>query len=195
MRIALQHLARQSDRFEKLPHHFDLFRAIANPVNEQRLAHNLTYRHARIERRIGILENHLDVAPQAEQFLALRIREVTALEHDAARGGIFDPDDRAAKRGLAAAGFANQAEGFALHDGQIDAIDRADIANLRAKHAAAQRVILLQSFDREQWSASVHCSSPVTGKWQATLEFMNGRNFGSSAKQRFWLASSSDLRF
>ena len=41
--------------------------AVGQFVNVQRLADDLLDRHARIERAVGVLENHLELAPPGAQ--------------------------------------------------------------------------------------------------------------------------------
>ena len=66
-------------------------------------------RHARVERRVRVLENHLEIRARAAQFVALEVGEVASREHDASGGGRDELEDRAPERGFAAAGFADQA--------------------------------------------------------------------------------------
>jgi hypothetical protein len=80
VRIAVQHLARQPDSIQQHAHFLDLLGLRADAVNEKRLAHDLAHRHARIQRRIGILENDLNFASKPEQFGSRGVREILALE-------------------------------------------------------------------------------------------------------------------
>ena len=58
--------------------------------------------------------------------------EVPAVELDGARGRLEQLDHRAAGRGLAAAALTDQAEGLAGADVEVDAVDRLDVADVRA---------------------------------------------------------------
>ena len=106
--------------------------------------------HARVERRVGILEDHLHVLAGGDQVLGLELGEVLALEDDLAGGGPVELGDGAGGRGLAAAGLADEAEGLALLDLEVDAVDRVDVALLAAQEAAPEGEVHLEVLDVEQ---------------------------------------------
>ena len=83
---------------------------------------------ARIERRVGILEDHLDA-------MAL-LRGVG--EADRARGRRIEPCDHARERRLAAARLADETERFAATDAKAHAVDRLDRASVAAQGAAKE---------------------------------------------------------
>ena len=97
--------------------------------------------HPRVERRVGVLEDHLHVAPR-RPHLAGRIGEhvVAPIAHFA-RGRLDQAQHAAAGRALAAAGFADQAERLALVDREADAVDRLH-DGAAAEQAAAAREML-----------------------------------------------------
>ena len=59
--------------------------------------------HARVERRIGVLENDLNLLPHGAHGLAVQLVQVHALEDDFAGGGALQLQYAAARGGLAAA--------------------------------------------------------------------------------------------
>ena len=89
-------------------------RGRADPVDEQRLGERGEDRQPRIERGVGILEDHLQVAaarpaPRPREA-AVRFRP---FEHDRAGGGGHELQDGPRERRLAAAGLADQPEHLA----------------------------------------------------------------------------------
>ena len=64
---------------------------------------------------------------------------------------MFEPQDAAAGRGLAAAGFADQAERLALADREADAVDRLHMGDHpRHQRALGHREVHLQVAHRDQ---------------------------------------------
>ena len=87
--------------------------AVGQPVDVNRLADDLAHGHAWVERAVGVLENHLELAATGAQRFTAQLRDVLALEKDAPRRRLKEPDDGAAQRGLATAAFAHEPERFA----------------------------------------------------------------------------------
>ena len=118
MRIPLRVNRVEADRLQQfgdafLPRGF----AVGQFVDVQRLADDLLDRHARIERAVGVLENHLELAPPRAQHRAAHPRDVLAVEQNAARRRLDQPHDGAAQRRLAATAFADQPQRFPRLDG------------------------------------------------------------------------------
>ena len=65
----------------------------------------------RVQRGVGVLEDHLDLAAQRLELRRRQLREVLALEDDLAGGGLVEPGDQAARGRLAAAGLADEPKG------------------------------------------------------------------------------------
>ncbi len=103
--------------------------------------------HARIERFGGILEDHLEIPAQRTQRPLAGAGDVGAAEVDGAGGGFEQADDGLAEGGFAAAGFADEAEGFAGSDVQRDAVHGAHGAGLAQHDAAAHREVDAQLRD------------------------------------------------
>ena len=90
--------------------------AVGQFVDVQRLADDLLDRHARIERAVRVLKNHLELAPPRAQGRAAHFQDVLAVERDFPRSRFDEPDDGAAERRLAATAFTDEAERFARRD-------------------------------------------------------------------------------
>jgi len=84
----------------------------------------------RIERRAGVLEDHLQIAAGGEEFAGGVGGEIAAIEDDGAAGGGHQLENRAREGGFAAAGFTDEAEDFAAAHGEIDAVDGFDGADV-----------------------------------------------------------------
>ena len=106
------------------------------------LADNLAHDHARIEGGIGILEDHLHPARESPRLGSVETGGILAVEDHLAAGRRIDALDRAAKRRLAAAGLADEAEGLSPLDGEIDAVDRLHHPSARDREMGAQPVQL-----------------------------------------------------
>ena len=104
----------------------------------------------RIERRIGILEDELDVAPIAPHRARRKRRNIDAAQTDGTAARIDQPHDHPRERGFAAAGFADDAERFPLAQGERDAVDRVNEGFRAAERTAAHRKALHEILDREQ---------------------------------------------
>ena len=98
------------------------FGARAHAVDLGALGDDLAHGHARVERGIGVLEDHLHPAGEGAAGAAGG-GDRGVLEDDLAGGGRVDAHDGAAEGGLAAAGLADEAEGLAAGDGEVDAAD------------------------------------------------------------------------
>ena len=99
-------------------------------MDVQRLAHDAADRHAGIERGIGILEDHLHAPPHLTQIRTRGFGQFHTLEPHTARGGTVQLQDGAPGGRLAAARFADQAQGFPLDQVEIQAVHGPDGAHL-----------------------------------------------------------------
>jgi hypothetical protein len=96
-------------------------------VHQRRLADDVLDAHARIEGGERILEDHLHL--EADPLLAAVAKRASARGQDAG--------DHAAKRGLAAARFAHQADHFAFVHAERDVVHRVHhfVGDVRAQSA------------------------------------------------------------
>jgi hypothetical protein len=130
-------------------------RSVLHAIDQQRLADIVEQGHARIERAERVLEDHLDLGPERQQLALRQGREIDHLSglgavEDLAAGRIDRPQDAARGGGLAAAALAHQAQCLALFQGEIDAVDRTDMANHALEETVRDREELLQATDLEQ---------------------------------------------
>src|SRR5262252_1702710 len=93
-------------------------------VNPDRLGDDLADLHAWVQRTVWILEDDLDPASQRQEILAFHLGDVDAVIENFASSRLFEPQDAAAGRRLAAAALADQSQGLAAADREVDAVDR-----------------------------------------------------------------------
>ena len=109
-------------------------------VHPERLADRATDRVARVERGERVLEHHLHPPPQRPQLRLAQVRDVGALEQDAAAGRLVQPEHRASDGRLSAPRLADEPDGLAALDRERDAVDRLDVADVAVEeHAALDR--------------------------------------------------------
>ena len=97
----------------------------------------IAHRHPRIERGEGVLEDHLHVPAKLLGAFSVEPGHVLAVEDEVAGVG-HEAGDRLRRRRLAAAGFADEREGFAAADHEGDALHGVDAAVDPAEKAAVQ---------------------------------------------------------
>jgi hypothetical protein len=120
-------------------------------LDAERCADDRPDRVPRVQRRVGVLEDHLDVGAQRAHARARELGDVLALEHDRAGRGLKQLRQDAARRRLAAPRFADQAKRLTGGDRERDAVDGPHRAGLPLDHdALADREVLLEVADREQ---------------------------------------------
>ena len=103
VRIPVDEPLAESDGFHQLANAIALVIPRRQPERLDRLRDDLPDGHARIERRVGILKNHLHVLPRAAELRSRELRDVDVPEHDAAARRFDEAQNRAAERRLSAA--------------------------------------------------------------------------------------------
>ena len=93
-------------------------------VHARRLADDVGDAHARIERRVRVLEHHLDLEFGVAARFRRQRRDIGAAPQTRAAGRRQYAGSDAAERRLAAAGFADQADHFALGDREAHVVER-----------------------------------------------------------------------
>src|SRR4029079_7622662 len=68
---------------------------LLEPVDLERSTDDRSDRLTRVERRVGVLEDHLHLAAQGLQRAAAQVRDVVALEADRATRRLEEPHDQA----------------------------------------------------------------------------------------------------
>ena len=87
-----------------------------------------------------VLEDDLHILAPLAQLSSAELQNVFAVKDHPAGGGFDQPQDAAAGGGLAAAGFAHDAEGLALFQGKGDIVDG-------VQHAPAGLEVFFQVLD------------------------------------------------
>ena len=121
----LDHLVRaQADALEELGHASAHFRGGQRLVVADRLGHDVGRADARVERRVGVLEYRLELAAHRTHLGPIELIDAPAAPQDVALGRVLQPQDELAGGGFSAAGFADQAQRFAVLDPEAYAVDR-----------------------------------------------------------------------
>ena len=123
-------------------------------MDRKRLADDLRDGLPRIERRIGVLEDHLHLASQRTEPTVGQVRDVLALEPDRSGCRIEETQHQAGCRRLAAAGLADDPERLASADRQRDVFDRVNPSVLRANTPCRTGKCFVT------WSSATTASSP-----------------------------------
>ncbi|EGJ74926.1 putative peptide ABC transporter ATP-binding protein [Streptomyces sp. Tu6071] len=112
-------------------------------VDVVRLADDVADRHPGVERGVRVLEDHLDVAAHRLQGAAGELRDVLALVADRAARGLLQVDEHLGDGRLAAAGLADDAEGLAAPQVEVDTVDGLHGADLALEDdALGEREVL-----------------------------------------------------
>ena len=133
MRVALEVLDLQSHDPHQLLDPFLQFLSARQTVGDQRLGDDVQHGHARVQRRVGVLEDHLHVPADLPQPALVQLGDVDRcvggleLEIDRAVGGLDGTQDAPAQSRLAAAGLAYQAKCLPFVDVEVDPVDRLDV--------------------------------------------------------------------
>jgi len=152
--VAVHVLNPQPDQFQEFARAMPQFLAAGQPVHDQRLGHDLHHRHARVQRRVRILEDDLHLSPKGDHLPAGQMRDVHHLPvqpvvHRAGGRRVL-PQDQAPEGGLAAARLAHQPQRLPLSYEEADAVHRPNVAHRAAKEPPLDREPLLESFDLQQ---------------------------------------------
>ena len=111
------------------------------------LADDLADRHARIERGVGVLKDDLQRLAVRLEIATFELGDRLAFEADLALRRVLELQDDAPERGLAATGFADEADCLSREHRQVDVLQRLDLP-LRAEEAAGRYgKIFVQPFD------------------------------------------------
>ena len=121
-----------------------------DPVHAERLGQDLADGHPGVERAVGVLEDHLDPAPEGPEGGLVERREVLAFEEDRPARRPLELQDAPPRRRLAAARLADEAEGLAAADREAHPVHRADHPGGAAEQAGAHVELLDELPDLEQ---------------------------------------------
>ena len=133
---------------EGLRHPLAQLGTLRHAVDLERVPHPLLDRHRRVERRAGVLEDHLQVGAQLAQLLGGHRGDLevapAAVVGDRPLRRRHQPEQGPPERGLAAAGLADQAEHLAAVQGEVDAVDGLDPARLHPEQARQRSALQLE---------------------------------------------------
>src|SRR3954471_2808560 len=184
VRVAEAQLRAQPDLVEQLRHLRVERLAAMQPLHAQRLADDLSARHARVERRVRILEDHVHVAAQRPHLATREVRDVAAAQLDRSARRLEQAHGAVRDSALAAPGLADEAEQLARRDRERDTVDGVHRRALR-DDAVARAEVHHEVLDLERRRVAVQCHgqgrSPFRPGWkQATT--CDGRTSASSGR-------------
>ena len=125
MRITCGGRARQAHQIQHLEDRALPRDAITDAMNDVGLGDRIADRHPWIERAVGVLEDDLHLPPAPPELGPRQLRQIASLEKHRPGGRLDQAQQQAAGGRLAATGFADEAEGFARADREVDAVDGA----------------------------------------------------------------------
>src|SRR5262245_51014154 len=117
-------MAGEAHEIEQLADARSACRTGKQAVDVERFAQQIADRHARIERSVRVLEDDLQLAPQAAQMGGVQLAEIGAAVEHAAGCRPHQLQDGIAGRRLAATRLAYQAQSAAAVDTEAHAVDR-----------------------------------------------------------------------
>jgi len=145
-----------ADEIERLAHRALLLGARAHLMNAQRHADDVGHGAARVQRRIRVLEDGLDLARVGA---ALARVDFLAVQQHVARARREQAQQHLGQRALTATGLADQAQCLALGDAQRHVVDGLDLAG-RAEQPTLQREVAAQCTQLER-KGHVSCSTEM----------------------------------
>src|SRR5258708_35055174 len=119
-------------------------------VDVDGFADDLFGRHARVQRSVRVLEDHLKLAAARAKFRTAQPADLFAGKKNVAGGWLDETDNRPAQRGFAATALPNHTKGFAGGHRQTHIIDSPDARLYAAEDAVFDREMDLEIFDVEQ---------------------------------------------
>ena len=147
MRVAVHVLGVEADKFHQLANaSLALLRIGLRLVDNHRLFDDLCAGLARIERRVGILEDHLHTAALATGAVFLEVERLT-FERDGSACRLMKANEAASQSRLAAAGLADDAEGLASVHLEVHARECMQVLGLLADLVGADLEVLRQVAD------------------------------------------------
>src|SRR6516225_2415359 len=149
--VGIHQLLPQADALEQMRHPLAALLRGGYSMDGQRLADNLAGRHAGIERRLGVLINHLHLTPIRQHLRRVETSDVLAANEDLPVGRLEQFQQGSTDGRLAAAALADEPQGFSPIDMKRDAVDSVDPAGNAREYAFVQREMLLEATHLEQW--------------------------------------------
>ena len=133
MRVAVVVLGIESHRCEQILYRFLDSTLGRYALDAERGAHDLANGVPGIQRRIGILEDHLHVAPQRPQLRILEMADVAPFEGDLPAGRLEQPSQQPGRRTLAASRLTDDRERLSALDREVHPVHRLNGSDLAAQ--------------------------------------------------------------
>ena len=137
--------------------------ALVDAMDDEWLADDRPDGLARVQRRVRVLEDHLELAPQGLELPAREIGDLLAIDLDAAARGVEQASQQPRGRGLAAAGLTDDSERLAALHLEGQAVHRANGSNLLLEDdPRGDREVLDEVADLDQRLALLRlCAHPA----------------------------------
>ena len=137
-RVAVGHVRPELDLFQQL-HGLVPLRHVQQAVLLQSFRQDVHDRHARVQRGIGVLEDHLQVAPPGFHAAFVQAAYLRVLKDNAAVIDGLQADNGPSQGGLPRAGFPHQAHRCPPGNGQVDIVHGLDVTGSAREQAFFHR--------------------------------------------------------
>ena len=141
-------------------------------MNDQRLADDLTRRHAWVERPVGVLVDHLEALPVGQHGFRRKIGDIHPVDNDLPRRRLEQLEHSPPNRRFTATRFTNEAQCFAAIKLERHAVDRVHVSRDPPEHAFVDREVLLEALDFDQRFLA-RCEADVRHSTAVLREFGN----------------------
>ena len=155
VRIGVHVPASEPDALEQRRDAILALPAFRYTVDMHGLADDRAGRHARIERGVGVLEDHLHPLPVGHHRGGVEAGNVFVFQPDRALGRLKQLQHRATDGGLAAAGLADETQRLAMFDPEAHAVHGIDMPPDPREDALVDRKMLLEAVHVEQRRAGI----------------------------------------
>src|SRR5262245_45452471 len=149
MQVAVKMLRAEADQLQQLGDSINLLLSLGAVEDRQWPADDIDDLHARIERCVRILEDHLNVFAQLAHLSVAQAQDFSAFEINLASGR-WDEFGNQARRGrFATAAFTHQAKGLSLRQGKrnlVDGLEGLGASEPTAEQSASDIEVLSEIF-------------------------------------------------
>ena len=117
---------------------------------QHRLCQNFKNMFPRVQGRIGILKDHLQLRADPAHFFFIERKQIPSFIQDPALRWYFQPYKLTPDGGFPAAGFPHKAQGLPFHDSKGNIIHCMDVSGGMCDNTSLNGIILLQVVDLNQ---------------------------------------------
>lgn len=143
--------SRKADLFEQLTHTFLAFSSVSQPMNDEWLSDDGANGHARIERAVRILKNHLNTSSVGSELSLRQPAQVRTVPHvDATCLGTDQLENSSRQGRFAAATLADESQGFSFFDGKTHAPNGVKVGSLAPQPSTLDEEALAQISDPQR---------------------------------------------